>query len=459
MRLQAIFLFLPLLFLGQISLPQFQAVNNIPRFVTSGLICQYEINRTTSYSGSGATVNDIRGNVNGTLYNNPTYNASAGGYLQMISTNSQYMVTGPFSSTLLSNGTSFSNFVWVYPTANGVIISELGTSAINTNYHYAQLEYFNNYFRFAVWSFGGLSSITANVLSPINRWYYVGVVYNATTSILTAYINGVNVGSISTSRQAPATSYFGIGALEGTNMGGGGYGNFRIGSYHLYNKALTQNEATLNYNDTLPRYDEKLVMDLSNFASSGSVLTDYSGRGNNANLIGSPTYVSSNGGGYTTSSGRYISTNYNLPSNFTLSIVASLNPSSFWATLWGNESWNAGRGFIAYFSNSFTLNIGSPLSAASFNVSGLNTINLWDFVISGNSITLYKNGISQGTSTFSVGSLSSNGLYFGARHANDGSSFTDICPGTYYNLRVYEKALTASEISAKFSAVRTLYGI
>ena len=85
---------------------------------------------------------------------------------------------------------------------------------------------------------------------------------------------------------------------------------------------------------------------------------------------------------------------------------------------------------------------------------------VWDFVVNGNSITLYMDGVSLGTKTFTAPSgLATNGLYFGARHTNAGSGFTDVCPGTYYNMKVYKRALTSDEITSNFSSFRSNYGL
>jgi hypothetical protein len=122
--------------------------------------------------------------------------------------------------------------------------------------------------------------------------------------------------------------------------------------------------------------------------------------------------------------------------------------------------WNTNSGYLAYFTSSTGLNIGSPNNLSSFAVSGINTIHIWDFVISGNSITLYMDGTSLGTKTFtSPTSLATNGLNFGARHTNAGTGFTDICPGTYYNMKVYKRALVADEITTKFNQMRGIYGL
>jgi hypothetical protein len=115
---------------------------------------------------------------------------------------------------------------------------------------------------------------------------------------------------------------------------------------------------------------------------------------------------------------------------------------------------------LAYFSSTTGINIGNPTNLSPFVVSGINTIHIWDFVVNGNSITLYMDGVSLGTKTFTAPTgLATNGLYFGARHTNAGTGFTDVCPGTYYNIKVYKRALSSEEISSNFSSFRSNYGL
>jgi hypothetical protein len=139
-----------------------------------------------------------------------------------------------------------------------------------------------------------------------------------------------------------------------------------------------------------------------------------------------------------------------------------LNPSSYWATIWGNESWNAGKGFIAYLLSTTSMDFGSPTSGlANIAVSGINTVHIWDFVVNGTNYTLYKDGVSVSTGTFTAasGGLSTTGLYFGARHTNIGTGAQDFAPGTYYSMRVYNRALNSDEINTNFTVLRGNYGL
>jgi hypothetical protein len=82
-------------------------------------------------------------------------------------------------------------------------------------------------------------------------------------------------------------------------------------------------------------------------------------------------------------------------------------------------------------------------------------------VVSGSTYILYKDGASVGTGTFTApsGGVSTTGLYFGARHTNGGTGATDYGPGTFYSMRVYNRALSADEINTNFTVLRGNYGL
>jgi hypothetical protein len=203
-------------------------------------------------------------------------------------------------------------------------------------------------------------------------------------------------------------------------------------------------------------------------ATVGTTWTDTSGNNNNGTLEGNNShlsYTSNDGGGISISgseTGTYISTSYNIASNtFTISIVASLNPTTYWSSLWGNDSYSAGKGYFAYFISSGDLQVGSVSGTATYSVTGWTNINVWDFVISGTNVTVYQNGTSLGTKTFTApsGGYATTGLYFASRHANNGSGPTDNCVGTYYAMRVYNVALNSTQILNNYNAVGLTYGL
>ena len=458
---------------SQFSLPTFHASYVNPSFVTSVMILRYELGNSNSYSGTGNTVFDLMGNTNATIYGNPVYSSSSSGNLNLVGSSSQFLYTNTSIASLFTgNSASTSLFMWVFPTGNGVILDERGTAHPGPNWFDSQIEMVSGTLKFSMWSYQfGTSLISSSIATPLNKWYYIGIVYDENGRTLTAYVNGQNAGTYTSFTRATPYSngyglFYGIGYPDATNQGDGTNGDFKLGAFHVYKKALTQAEISLNYNVTKVNYDiiqSGLVANLINPPNSGSTWTDASGNGNNATLNGSPTYASANGGGYTTSSTSYISLPNNLSSTFTVSVACSLNPSKFWAALWGNESWSASKGYIAYLLSNSTMNFGSPPGPISISLSGINinTVHIWDFVVNGTSYTLYIDGVSVGTGTFTApsGGLSTTGLYFGARHGNDGTSYTDALPGTYYSMRVYNRALSADEINTNFSVLRGNYGL
>lgn len=222
-----------------------------PSLTTSGLILNYNINDTLSYSGTGTTITDLRGNSNATIANNPIYTSTGGGYLTFNGTN-QYLVTNTSLDSKLSPPTTskvISIFVWVYPMDNGVIVVELGTSILNANWHDSQIEMVAGKLRFSVWNNG--TGFESTIPTPLNAWYYVGFTYDGTTT-LTAYVNGQVAGRRTNySRITPnylgQGLFYSVASMDGTNLGDGTSANMRFGGMQVYNIALTDSNVLTNY--------------------------------------------------------------------------------------------------------------------------------------------------------------------------------------------------------------------
>ena len=218
-----------------------------------------------------------------------------------------------------------------------------------------------------------------------------------------------------------------------------------------------------------------LQFNLQTAPTSGSTWTDSSGNGRNATLQGSPSYVSNNGGGIrlnneNNSGTDYISVPYNISlSTVTVEVVASFNPDSFWGAIWGNEIFNTSGGYLAYMYSSETISFGVPDSEANKSVTASNAIRHWIFVINGTQASLFLNGSQVGsTDTTSNQTLfATNDFYFGARHNNDGIGFggdtmnnsDSVLYPVFYQMRVYNKALSGAEITQNFNAVKDTYGL
>jgi hypothetical protein len=217
-----------------------------------------------------------------------------------------------------------------------------------------------------------------------------------------------------------------------------------------------------------------LLFNLETAPSSGTTWTDASGNGRNATLVGSPTYVSNNGGGIRLNNATYggtdyISVPYNIGTNtVTVEIVASFNPTTHWATIWGNEVYNTGRGYMAYMTTATSITYGKPNSNSTEVITASNSIRHWTFVINGTTQSLYLNGSQVGTSdtVASQTVFATSEFLFGARHTNAGTGATDKMNNSnsalrpvFYQMRVYSKALSGAEITQNFDAIKSTYGL
>jgi hypothetical protein len=217
-----------------------------------------------------------------------------------------------------------------------------------------------------------------------------------------------------------------------------------------------------------------LQVNLASAPSSGTTWTDTSGNGRNATLQGSSSYTSANGGGVklnnaTYTGTDYISVPYNIASNTaTIEIIASFNPTSNWATIWGNEAYDSNTGFFAYMGTSTSISYGKPQAPSTVTMTASNAIRQWIFVLNNTSHSLYLNG-SQVGSTATVTNqtaFAASEFYFGARHTNSGTGPTDRMNNSnsalypvFYQMRIYNKALSGTEITQNYNAVKTTYSI
>lgn len=217
--------------------------------VTTGLVLQYDIGNPASYPGSGATITDLAGNSNATLYNGPTYSS---GYLTFDGTNDVLITNTSLASKVTTDITSIS--MWAYPMDNGVLLSEVGSNALPNaaGWHETQMEMVGGTMKFGMWDGAGIGSIISSISTPLNSWYHFTIVYDGTT--LRAYVNGTPAGTNTFARLNPieggADIHYSIAATDITNMGDGTYANMRLGQFLVYSTALSAEQVLQNFNAT-----------------------------------------------------------------------------------------------------------------------------------------------------------------------------------------------------------------
>jgi hypothetical protein len=218
-----------------------------------------------------------------------------------------------------------------------------------------------------------------------------------------------------------------------------------------------------------------LVMNLQTAPSSGTTWTStVSSSFYSASLItagaGTFAYTGSYGGGIvaggSNGSTTAICTPYNLTSSFSVEVVVQPNAGSYWSVLWGNEVYST-RGWYAYWANSTSLIAGGPTSGLTYS-SPTATSNVpvhLVFTLASGVFRMYRNGVLQtGTGTYSAPSagVSTTGLNFGSRHPNStgtANTPTDSLKGVYYQMRVYNRDLSQSEVTQNYNIMKVTYPI
>jgi hypothetical protein len=221
--------------------------------IDSSVMVWLDSAQSASFANVGSTWYDLSVNSkNYTLSNSPTYTYNnSGPVLTFAGASSQFTTSG----TTLFNSTTFNAYtinLWVYPTGAGQLVAVTGQATINTSYHYSAIEISAaGVIKFGQWS-GSLTTVATSTQS-LNAWYNLVITYNGTTA--TAYVNNTNVGSSTIAWSSPgASTFFPLMAIDGTNMGTTGYASGSVGAFMVYNRGLSADEVSNNFNALRQRY-------------------------------------------------------------------------------------------------------------------------------------------------------------------------------------------------------------
>lgn len=272
----------------------------------TGLVINYD---HSSFTADSATVRNLVPNKpNATLRSNtstsiPTLGGSTSRNYFVTTAGSDtansfrfdnnFIYTDTITSAAFGDTLTVSAFAWVYPTtANHVVLEERGSNYNAQNWYDTQIEMVAGTYKFRVWN---CDVITASSSTALNAWHYVGFTYNNSTKRLIGYINGIEVASGPCTRESPFNFgynlFYGVGTNAGTDMNGYTalryYGGFRFGALHIYNRALSAEVVSTNYNTKISQeinlvslggvssktypYSQALSMSTIGTSGSGSV--------------------------------------------------------------------------------------------------------------------------------------------------------------------------------------------
>ena len=221
-----------------------------PRVVTNGLQVYLDAANSRSYSGSGNTWYDLLGNINFALQNSPPFLAnSAGGSIGFTAANSHNAIAN--SLPLL---TTWTVEVWFFHTGVSTgtypaIICEVFSDArlnfalFSPNYSVSNFQLQTGYYTSNNWFW------TDNYTIAQNNWYHAIGTYDGSNVKL--YVNSVlQLSTASTT--TPTRSNAGIYLMR--RWDSADYFGGHLSTVKIYNRALSQQEISQNYNATKKRY-------------------------------------------------------------------------------------------------------------------------------------------------------------------------------------------------------------
>lgn len=220
--------------------------------VLSNLVLYYDPANSSSYPGTGTTVNSLATpNLPGTM-SNITYTSP---YFSYNGTSSQISVAD--NSALEPGSGDWTMEAWVYLSNNvggKTILGRFNNGGGSADVSYSMRISNANAFAQMGDGSGNYINSTSYIMS-LNTWTHIMYVWkNIATNTLETYINGASIGSVSHSLSSILNS---TNPLYIGSYNGGEYSqwmNGRVGVTRLYNRALSAAEVAQNYNATKSKY-------------------------------------------------------------------------------------------------------------------------------------------------------------------------------------------------------------
>ena len=209
--------------------------------------------------------------------------------------------------------------------------------------------------------------------------------------------------------------------------------------------------------------------DRNSYPGSGTTWTDLSTSSRNGTLTNGPTYSSANGGSIVfDGSNDYINFNSNpsLTNQITVEVWVNLNSTTpnGNGNILGRENAGGGSYRLLYFSTGFqwvcaTVNNGWYTTGTHVSASVSATSGIYQVVgtYDGSNNRIYVNGTLITTGSSISGNIRTDGTSYYLFRSEAGN--VDYGKGSLYAHRFYNRALTASEVSQNFQALRSRFGI
>ena len=216
----------------------------------SGLVLHLDAGNPASYGGSGTTWNDLSGNGSHVTLTATTFNSANGGSIVFNGTSSFANFNANIGST-----NSVTVDMWVKTNS---LNSPAGAMYFGFNKYDAWTYQGNIGYNTAAGDLYGITSARVNELGIEGAWkHLVFVMYAGSKTSNKIYVNGQNqtlsqvYGNFST---ADANFNSGLGRISSWRFDTNWFMNLNVASFKIYNRELSQQEITNNFNASKQRF-------------------------------------------------------------------------------------------------------------------------------------------------------------------------------------------------------------
>ena len=472
---------------------QVQALNNVnylpakemyPDIVQTGLLLNIDPGYYKSYIGSGTTINSLVNNYTGTLNNGVGYLAKNYGQLVFDGTNDYVSIP---NADLLNLGSSFTISAWVR--INDIVnysfislISTLDISSVTKGFTlgwYKDAVYGVNaksimlQFGVNVNEWNVYSSDTNSITD--NNFHHIAVTalnINTNNPTIIFYLDGVskNTNWWNSSTKRPISYNTDINSIRighyytpSTPTYYNGFSPINLGNVQIYTTALSAKDIKQNYYATYWKFNtqiksgQQLYLDAGNnnsYSGSGTSILDISGNNRTGTLVNGVGFTANYDGGLI-----FDGTNDNVQLN---SVVLS-GSQDFTISAWVESTAGDGTIFANYGAGNLQMfyspsyiglwlnNNSAYANAALYYKPGV--VNLTVQRSGGSNLFVYLDGflIKTGSSNASIGTTSNFRI-------GSNSVGTELFIGRIYNIQVYSRALSFSEIQENYTAYASKFG-
>ena len=435
--------------------------------ITQNLVIWLDANNSSSYSGSGTTVNDLSGNGYTNTLTGATYTMLNGVKCFDCTTGTRRVVVDGTGPTLPTSGYTY--ITWARLEAGDP--ASFRTLLYTNSPKYTPITIPTGTNTLGYWDTEFRSS-GYDLASSVGIWVQYAVVGD--NSSQTFYINGSQVGS-PIAYGAGGTTHWGWGNNDGPSQPWG-----YVANMELYTAKLTQEQIQQNYYNQLPRFQPSSAV-TSNLVLwyDPSFATSYPGTGTtitnlaNTSLPGTMSNI--------TWTDPYFTYN-GTSSQVSVADTAALEPGAgdWTMEVWVNQTVNTGSQVILGKFDpgggandvSYAIRVSGGNVRADFGngTTAMNTSNytlttgtwvqlVYVFTnVANNNVITYVNGAQQATTTHSFTSLlnTPSNLYLGSYNGGEYAQWFD---GKIGVTRLYNAALTASQVLQNYNADRATYGL